>query len=745
MAQTKTIQLLRSSALYDSKEAAKSAIIARTAKDGEVILARYQVGTVGGSGEDADNIVAKSLLGIYHKNPDLTPSSGTVKAGWTIIEDASDVNAILEGLDANTNVTKSGSGAQATYAGTDDSLVIIGVMQENGQVTSVSSELSSVKLASVSGTAAAIAAEDTLGTALGKLQAQIEAMDSTVTTAVNSGDVITSISETNGVVTANKANLTDVLMTGYAADTTQTGAIAATDTLEQAFNKVENSLGAITVKSTDKTVTITNNSGKDLSVNIDGTTLVKDSSTGVISADLTVVKLNSTEVTALSDANVKEAYKLIYSTDSNRTAIGDVVKVYKDSALQEIYLGDASDTVNSSTGAVTKYAYQLISDPTTKITADAYDELTSEQKALYEPVAGQSLNYVYQLADGSYSLVKIDVSDFLAESEFGDGLQVVSGVVSVKKDANSGKVRTAATPNGVTPGASGDTGLVDVLTVSSNGVKVDNIQAAIDYAVQNSSTSLAVTAEGDDYVSASVDAATNNKHVVVATNVQDLTATAGTPGVYNSSTGAQTTAPVAGTLSGVADSLGDASDIATKVKTYVDGAIAIEAARSDAKNKADIVALDGEALASTAPTAVTYSGTNSDEFQVLTRVNEVDGVVQTVDATANSTGSKSVTLKKVAATGAAADVSIADSGNLITATTVEGALQEIAGKANESLQSISAGNNAITVGTEDANHNQTVGLAISANSAKQANGTTGMLTIESDGLSLSDTWDCGTF
>ena len=821
MAQTKTIQLLRSASLYvptgsgaeakTALENAKGALIALTGrKDGEIVLARYQ--------ESGSSI--KSLLGIYHKHPDL-PDTAT--AGWTFIQDITSSSEGIEHLQSELDATQTGAGldtegsyiakdgdaiigqstslaeaindiadyiqtldANTNYNGSsvsDDSKVIVAVKQVDGQVTSAESELSSVKVASVSGTNAAIAAEDTLGTALGKLQAQIDAMDSTVSTAVNNGDVITSISETNGVVTANKANMTDVLMTGYTKDTNATGAIAATDSLEEAFSKVENSLGAVTVKSTDKTVTIANNSGKDLSVNIDGTTLVKDGTDGTISANLTVVKLNSSEVTALSDANVKEAYKLIYSTDSNRTAIGDVVKVYKDSALKEVYLGDADDTVNSTTGAVTKYAYQLISDPTMKITAAAYDELTAEQKALYEAVDGQSLNYVYQLADGTYSIVPVDVSKFLSESEYGDGLQVVSGVVSVKKDANSGKVRTDDTPPGVTPGSAQDTGLVDVLTVSSNGVKVDNIQEAITYAVNNATGDLAVSAEGDNYITAAVDA-NNNKKINVTADVQNLTATAGTPGAYNSSTGAETTAPVAGTLSGVANSLGDAADIATKVKTYVDGAIAIEAARNDAKNKADIAALDGEALASTAPTAVTYSGNNIDEFQVLTRVNEVDGKVQTVDATANSAGSKSVTLKKVAATGAAADVSIADSGNLITATTVEGALQEIAGNLNAAKVvandvitvdtsnsttklAVTTGNglekssntlqvkdgNGITVDSNGVSVNAGNGLEISSDAvaikidstSAMATSSVGMLTVSSSGLKLNDTWDCGTF
>ena len=101
---------------------------------------------------------------------------------------------------------------------------------------------------------------------------------------------------------------------------------------------------------------------------------------------------------------------------------------------------------------------------------------------------------------------------------------------------------------------------------------------------------LAVTAQGDNYITAAQDEE-DNKKINVTADVQTLTATAGTPGTYGDD-GSQTTAPTAGTLSGTADSLADGADIAAKVKTYVDGAIAIEAARSDAKNKADIATLD---------------------------------------------------------------------------------------------------------------------------------------------------------
>ncbi len=196
-----------------------------------------------------------------------------------------------------------------------------------------------------------------------------------------------------------------------------------------------------------------------------------------------MVKLTEAEVTALSDENVKEAYKLVSfqgeeTAQTVYTQVGDVIKIYKDSSLAETYLGSGDDTINSSTGVVTKYAYELISDPTTKITAAAYNELTEEQKALYEPIDTQSLNFVYQLADGTYQLVKVDVSKFLSESEFGSGLDVSpSGVVSVKVDSTSADAE-------------------EFVSVGPDGVKISGVQDAIDAAIGGSLENLDATVKG---------------------------------------------------------------------------------------------------------------------------------------------------------------------------------------------------------------------------------------------------------
>ena len=558
-------------------------------------------------------------------------------------------------------------------------------------------------------------------TSLGGVQVVIEQMDELLTTEIsNLKTRITNLTGQNGsTYTPTQGNV----YTGGSNSLQD-----AIDDLDAALNTIAGQVTANTVTNTDNSIDIDKQGTNTVvSVNLDENdhVLALDATNGIYT-NILIKKVVRTgegsgaegaagtnEVIDTLGTNVKEAYRL-YGTDN--TQLGHQIDIYKDSSLKEVYLGASTDTIDASTGVITK---NTVTDP-------------------------QSMNFAYQLADGTYSLTKIDVSKFLTESEFGIGLQVDrSGVVGVKKDANSGKVRTAA----------GDNGLVDVLTVSSDGVKIDNIQAAIDYAVQNA----AVTAQGDNYITAGMNAQ-NNKQIDITADVQTLTASAGTPGSYDATTGAQTTAPVDGTLSGTAESLADGADIATKVKTYVDGAIAIEAARSDAKNKADIYTLNGSADASTV--AAGTDTTPTADFTVLTKVNEVGGVVQTVGTGAD--GSKSVLLKKVAATGAAADVSYNDaSSNMGTqenpVATVQDAIQTLDGRldsvettAGTALQSISSGNTAISVG-DKTNNNQSVGLTLdntttAADSGSQnKTGASNALQITTAGLYLCNVWDCGVY
>ena len=124
-----------------------------------------------------------------------------------------------------------------------------------------------------------------------------------------------------------------------------------------------------------------------------------------------IVSVTGDELSALG-TNVKEAYKLVDGTSAH-TQAGDYIKIYKDSALKDVKL------------------------------------------------EGQNLVFTYILANGSDSAITVDVSAFLSENEYAEGLQVVDHKISVKRDATS----------------------EDFLSVSANGVKVSGVQTAIDNAV----------------------------------------------------------------------------------------------------------------------------------------------------------------------------------------------------------------------------------------------------------------------
>jgi hypothetical protein len=687
MAQTKTIQLLRSSQVYANLEAAKTGIQGATGtrQDGELLLGRYW------SGET--NPVIKSVIGIYHAAPDLTGTGVTQgeTQGWTFIQDITSSSEGLQELRDELDATQTGAGLSTTgsYVVKTGDAIIGQSTSITGAVNAIADYIQTMDLEQVGGT---------------------------------SGDVITAVSQADGKVSASKSSLTDVVMTGYS-KTSDTGAIAATDTVEQAFSKLENTITNTTVKSSDKTVNITDNNGKDLSVNIDGQTLVKDATDGTISSALKVIKVIPTGTAGDNEVvdetlgtNIKEAYRLVYG--SSNTAIGKQINIYKDSALKEVYLGASTDTIDASTGTITK---NTVTDP-------------------------QSMNFAYQLSDGTYSLTKVDVSKFLSESEFGDGLQVSGGAVSVKVGNGLEIDSTSKAVN-----VKRDSTSESFLTVGANGVKLSGVQDAIDAVkvttdntgatyvnlavddatgraltltntmqamasadsthqglaeasdvktyVDNAVAGKNVTAEGDVYVSATAE---NNK-VTVATDVQGLTFTQGS-GSTNS------------TLTGTAQSLADGADIATKVSSFTNARIDEEIAKLDSS------------VAATAASGNVYS--------VLTGVTEVDGKL---------TDKTEVTLAAVAKTGAAADVTVADSNNKLTATNVEDALAEIVDKADAALNSVSSANGAIAVGIKDSNKNQALTFQVGSNCAKQGDGATNMLTIENDGLVLNSVWDCGTF
>ena len=206
------------------------------------------------------------------------------------------------------------------------------------------------------------------------------------------GKFIQSVKEENGVITAVEADLTAAAV---------------------AYDKTSDKVIA---KATDVSAAI-----KELDAKVAAN---KD-------AELTyqTVKLTDEEVTAIGDVNVKEAYKVVsVNKEGTKTTVGDIIKIYKDSALVSI----------------------------------DYTEVNDKSKK------GQFLKYVYTLADGTEKTVYVDMSELVDQAEVENGIQAVGGKLSIKlADGNE----------------------AGFLTVDANGLKLSGVQTAIDTAkneVQNS-------------------------------------------------------------------------------------------------------------------------------------------------------------------------------------------------------------------------------------------------------------------
>ena len=602
----KTLQFLRNTTtVYANYEAALSGLKAKLAAtdanaiaDGSPILARYT----------DDNDKERTLLGIKSAN------------GYEIFDNAGSNDAIVDAINALDSSVAASAEANNRYS------VLTGVTQTDGLL----SEKTEVLLSAVAktGAAADVAIEDsgsliTAGNvegALAEIAAEIDAMDLAQVGGTD-GDVITTISETDGKVSATKTSLSDVKLTGYS-KTSDTGALSAGDTVEVALSKLENKIAANTVTSEDKTVVVTPGVSGDtnIAVNIDGTTIIKNSSTGVLSADLKIKSIAQS-----AGSTYASQYQLVYG--DSETPIGDTISVAKDQFLKEA-------SFNPST---------------------------------------QVLTLVMYTADGSTSNITVDFKDVVIEAEAGLGLYVgesepgvSDGTINIGIDVNSETVTISDGQGGSTTAA--------VLSVGADAIKVDHIQDAIDYAVNTAKNSLdysdtAVTHQfvtevdesngvisvqraqptAGDIATTAIDG--DSTHVAIAgtdaaTQINNISAAIKAEETARASAIAALDAEVTSL---------DGTNVQVKV-TEADGVITgVNITTDNTVNSTDVsnaITTAIEALDFT-DTAVTN--------QFVTAVSEADGVI-------------SVTRAQPAAAG----VTVADNGGYFTATDVEAALQELA-------------------------------------------------------------------
>jgi len=248
----------------------------------------------------------------------------------------------------------------------------------------------------------------------GNVHSTFDALDKEASAKV--GQVVTTVSQANGLVSETQAYLKDITLSGYSKDTTKTGAIADTDTVNDALSKLENQIGSNSVSNADGSITVTTGSTTDVAVHIKtGEGVLKlDGEGGGLYTALDLVKIT----TGLPET-VKERYQLL---DSDDNKIGVDIDVPKDSHIVSINY----------------------------ITSGAH---------------AQNLEYVYIDASGNTQTTYVDMSELVIEAEFKSGVTATDGIVHGVVDSTSEK-DSQETP-------------VDFLTVGADGFKVSGIKDEI--------------------------------------------------------------------------------------------------------------------------------------------------------------------------------------------------------------------------------------------------------------------------
>ena len=302
-----------------------------------------------------------------------------------------------------------------------------------------------------------------------------------------------------------------------------------------------------------------------------------------------------------------------YTSEGTKTIIGAIesidakVKSEMDKLAASKTLGENYEFtgrinyVAASGGAAAHIA--LVDEAGTELSTIPVSDIIGNgilKTSAYDAATG-ILTLTFAQADGTEKAIAVDLKAMLDINDISIAeaskkyLEVTLGTASTEGETQA---VFGAKIVKVSEATDANTGLVDAKDVK-------------DY-VDGKTTDLAVTAEGDAYVSASVKS-DNNKKVVVATNVKDVTYTAGTHATYNTEGGVDTSA-VAANVSGVANALIDGAQAVTAIKSYVDFVVAEEALRADAKVLAAVKGLDKE--------SATVDGSN-----VHVTYKEEDGIV----------------------------------------------------------------------------------------------------------------------
>lgn len=768
MANLKTIQFLRNADLYESLDAAKSALKTKAGSclDGSPIAGRYTVQT-GATTADTEirtilGIVANGTVSFFMNEKEIDnvldgldygPIGGTDASVLTQIQQ---VDGKISGLTANVGTLKLTGYDEGSASGhvestdsinaaiakvqnqidaandviealdynlaSDDNKVVVSLNQTDGAVSGTSVNISGIKLAGYEEAAAVadVATGDTLGQALGKLQKTIHEMDKAA--SAEDGKVVTTVSEADGKVSETKANVKDLQLGGYSKDTTKTGAISGTDTVNDALSKLENQISANEIKNADGSITVTPANGStDVKVHIkDGEGVIKLAGEGGgIYTDLDLVKITS----GLPET-VKERYQFL---DSDNTQIGENIDIPKDSHIVSInYITTGEHAQNL------EYVYVDVSGNTQTtyvdmselvIEAEFASGVTATNHVVHGVVDPTSETFLTVGGDGfklsgvqnaiTSAIEALDVTDDAAVAgQYVAAIEETDGVVAVKTRANVSE----AVLNNYAKGSDGTA--VDATdtvnqAISKLEVQIDNAEAA----------AKTVVAEGTDVGDnmSIVETAGDDGHKIFTINLTDVAS--------KDALDAEIAARKA------VDGQNGQTYAANTSANYISGATDL--------NDAD-VKLDAALKASDDNIAQLRTDVNALSGKAVTEINSSDSSISAVSSsTTDGTVKYNIVTDggKIKATGFDA---FASSGTPSASDSVSTVLSKL--YANAKMDAVKAGSATTVVA---AANGTTVDVKLDESSALSVNNNNGngnnALMITSDGLFLSKDWDCGTF
>lgn len=287
---------------------------------------------------------------------------------------------------------------------------------------------------------------------------------------------------------------------------------------------------------------------------------LKDDIKKVISDGKTYSIVDDTKNDKSLPANVLKRYRLQETVGSTNKLLGEPIDILKDNSLLAAKLS----------------------------TMDA----TWADSAIVDGNEADALVLVYKDANGEAQVIHIDVSAFLKDAEFKDGLQVNGGMVSVK--LGQGLEFGGETGENQSIKVNIDSTSESFLTVGDDGVKLAGIQAAIDAKV----AALDVTDAAVEGQYVSQVSETDGKIAVSRLNVSDAKLNGYAKGI----------APTAGSEAVTAGD--DVKGAIAKLEHQVDAAKAATTSAIKALNKED----------------------TANEGQVVTAVSTADGIAQPAKA-----------------------------------------------------------------------------------------------------------------